>query len=315
MRSFNRLSFTNILFKSKYNNFSIYNKENFLLNIMNLNIYGGADIDLDKINEKLDLNPEDNYDQMIKSTLNEFKQKNVQSITVTIPTKFSFLIHYFISNQFYFHHTKKDKLILCKWLNEFKANSLPNYCHHSVGIGAIIINKNFEFLLVKEKYTSTQWKFVTGHVETGESIKSTTLREAKEEVGLDVKFIGNYIFRDIFPTKNNINDICFFNLCYFEGENNDIKICQNEIKEATFLTIKNCQVLCKANQATELTKIAFRKIVNDVNHYTKTHPEKFYEKDSINSFIQFMTENKLLKHVEHQGKNNSSFDFWDYYAK
>ena len=64
-----------------------------------------------------------------------------------------------------------------------------NLLHNEVGV--FIINKNKEILLEKrspnKRYSPNKWGLCAGHVDAGETLKEATIREIKEEIGLDVK--------------------------------------------------------------------------------------------------------------------------------
>ena len=59
-------------------------------------------------------------------------------------------------------------------------------------IACLLIERNGKFLFTRQAPDAPrgagQWFFPSGHVELGESLEETLKREAKEEVGLDVKF-------------------------------------------------------------------------------------------------------------------------------
>jgi len=59
-------------------------------------------------------------------------------------------------------------------------------------VGIIIFNNNGEILIMKSPKWNNKYIFPGGHVEFGEKLEETVIREAKEETGLDIydlKFI------------------------------------------------------------------------------------------------------------------------------
>jgi len=58
-------------------------------------------------------------------------------------------------------------------------------------IAGVIIKRNNKYLLVQEKKASVYglWNFPAGHVGKGESIEEAAVREAKEEVGYNVRLV------------------------------------------------------------------------------------------------------------------------------
>jgi nucleoside triphosphatase len=56
-------------------------------------------------------------------------------------------------------------------------------------VGAFILNKNDEVLLIQQAKWSNQYCIPGGHIELNESIESALKREVREEVGLDIEVI------------------------------------------------------------------------------------------------------------------------------
>jgi len=58
-------------------------------------------------------------------------------------------------------------------------------------VTGVIIKQNNKYLLVQEKKDSAYglWNFPAGHVDVGESLEEAAIREAKEEVGYNVKLV------------------------------------------------------------------------------------------------------------------------------
>ena len=60
--------------------------------------------------------------------------------------------------------------------------------HHSAG--GVLINDHKFYLIFK--YTKNEWKIPKGHVEEGESLQETALREVREETGFNnIEFVSN----------------------------------------------------------------------------------------------------------------------------
>lgn len=72
-----------------------------------------------------------------------------------------------------------------------------------IGVGIIII-KNNKILLIKRKnsHGSGTWAFAGGHLEFNEALEECAKREAKEEVGVELKNIKSVAFtNDFFPKE------------------------------------------------------------------------------------------------------------------
>src|SRR5689334_9545811 len=57
-------------------------------------------------------------------------------------------------------------------------------------IAARLKNGRSEFLLVTAKAKDEQWIFPKGHVEPGEALEETALRELQEEAGVEATLVG-----------------------------------------------------------------------------------------------------------------------------
>ena len=56
-------------------------------------------------------------------------------------------------------------------------------------VGAFILNDNNEILLMVSPKWDNQYTVPGGHIEIGETIAETVVRETKEEIGIDIEFI------------------------------------------------------------------------------------------------------------------------------
>jgi len=77
-----------------------------------------------------------------------------------------------------------------------------------VVVGCFILNDKNEILLVKSYKWPGLWVVMGGHIEWGETIAAAAEREAKEEVGLDIKFVSvievaEFIFDSHFHDKKH----------------------------------------------------------------------------------------------------------------
>jgi len=75
--------------------------------------------------------------------------------------------------------------------------------------GIFILNSQNQILLVKSYKWPNIWAVPGGHIEWGESIAHTAVREAKEEVGLDITF------EKIISVAEFINDPHFYKQKHF----------------------------------------------------------------------------------------------------
>lgn len=97
--------------------------------------------------------------------------------------------------------------------------------------GAVIyrkVNNKLEFLLVK--VLEGNWGFPKGHVEKGENLEETAIREVKEETNLDIEIISkNFKTKISYVVKNEeLKNVTFF---IAKANNCDIIIDEDEISE------------------------------------------------------------------------------------
>ena len=286
--NYNLLNFSNKKINSKVNTIDhkFSDSDTNLNQILNLfiensktNIYKGVELDLNKLGDNIPFllqSTNEQLDNIINHSLLEWQRQGVRSITIKIPKHFSNFIKKFLKFNFYFHHTTEDTLTVCKWLDESTPNKIPKFAHHHIGIGACIINKNMQLLMIREKYSTINkaknqplWKLVTGLVEEGESILEATFREIKEEVNMEVNYHGCVIITERFPAKFNLTDLCFFSLCSVEPksdkENCEIKIDATELTEAKFFSINEVQDIMNEKMCTQATEITLRKVLTLVD--------------------------------------------------
>lgn len=78
-----------------------------------------------------------------------------------------------------------------------------------MNIGVAIIQKNNKFVFMQR--ANGDWTFPSGKQENGETLDETTIREAKEETGLDIEIVAHLGKRII--GDNTLH----FNLCATSG--------------------------------------------------------------------------------------------------
>ena len=108
-----------------------------------------------------------------------------------------------------------------------------------VVVGCFILNDKGEILLVRSYKWAGKWVVMGGHVEWGETIAETAVREVKEEIGLDVEFtrvieVVEFVFDPGFHDKKHM--IGLQSECHVIG-NSPLVIDNDEIQEAKYFTL------------------------------------------------------------------------------
>ena len=103
----------------------------------------------------------------------------------------------------------------------------------------VLVNRQDEILLVKNKLRNEFWSCVAGFVEQGESIEQTVEREVLEETGITIK---NVVYRgsQSWPFPDQL--MLAFTAEYKSGE---IKIQEDELEDASWFKRDNLPVLPK----------------------------------------------------------------------
>lgn len=98
--------------------------------------------------------------------------------------------------------------------------------------GAIIENDQGEILLTRSSKWHGKYVFPGGHIEPGESIAGALLREAREEVGLKLKFISIVASGELINSKDFYRPAHFIYFdIYCRALNNEIKLDQTELQD------------------------------------------------------------------------------------
>jgi 8-oxo-dGTP pyrophosphatase MutT (NUDIX family) len=82
----------------------------------------------------------------------------------------------------------------------------------TVQAGAITVRgsgANVEVLIVRPKRSATEWIFPKGHVEKGESLAETAVRELREEAGVDGKVVDR-VGESTFKLRGDTIHVTYF---------------------------------------------------------------------------------------------------------
>ncbi|EKD79766.1 MAG: hypothetical protein ACD_40C00320G0007 [uncultured bacterium] len=115
-------------------------------------------------------------------------------------------------------------------------------------VGCFIFNAKNEVLLVKSYKWPGVWVVMGGHVELGETIAETVVRETKEEVGLTVRFervieVVEFVYDPAFHKHKHF--VGMQSLCRLVGDGTP-RLDHDEIQEARWFPL---------SEATKLTDV------------------------------------------------------------
>lgn len=168
-----------------------------------LNDYNGVIIDPDSFSyEKADL------EIAIRGLLVFMERENKGLAWITLPVSRSGSIEQFVAHGFVFHSCLPETLTLVRKPQE--STYVPFTPTHIVGAGAILINQHNEILVVRDQ-GRTGFNLPGGHVDDGERIQDSIVREVLEETGVEARFESILGFTTRHPYefgKSNIHFIC-----------------------------------------------------------------------------------------------------------
>lgn len=127
---------------------------------------------------------------------------------ITLPITRSLSIEQFVAHGFVFHSCHPESLTLVR--KPLESTYVPFIPTHIVGAGAIVINEHNEILVVRDR-GFTGFNLPGGHVDPGERIQDSIVREVLEETGIETSFEAILGFTTRHPYefgKSNIHFIC-----------------------------------------------------------------------------------------------------------
>ncbi|EOA31147.1 hypothetical protein CARUB_v10014311mg [Capsella rubella] len=140
------------------------------------------------------------------------------------------------------HHAEKEYTMLTSWLDEESPNTLPANASHRIGVGAFILNKNREVLVVQETsgYFKDKdvWKLPTGVIKEGEGIAEGAIREVEEETGIKTEFVEVLAFREAHKAFSEYRKTDIMFLCELKTNSFEIKKQDSEILAAKWMPIE-----------------------------------------------------------------------------
>ena len=79
-------------------------------------------------------------------------------------------------------------------------------CYYERSCGAVVyrnIGGTIRYLLIKNR-RSSNWSFPKGHVEDGETLEETAIREVREEAGIRIKIFPGFVSKSQYTIQNRI---------------------------------------------------------------------------------------------------------------
>lgn len=153
-------------------------------------------------------NSKDEFEENLKLLIEKVKNRR-NLIWIYIDISKSDFIPYATKEGFFFHSCDENYILLVKRL---KQNAIiPTAANHTLGVGAVVINKKNQLLVIKEKISNQGYKLPGGHIDNNEMISQAVIREVFEETGVKVEFESIISLSHLYPHqfhKSNLYVVC-----------------------------------------------------------------------------------------------------------
>ena len=102
---------------------------------------------------------EEEFEQQLLLNLEHWKAEGIRSVQIKFRPPKCQLMNVAARHGFYFHHanttTSKDPtpvsngyVLMCLWLDPSTPTRIPNYSHHYLGVGGVVLNSRNELLMI-----------------------------------------------------------------------------------------------------------------------------------------------------------------------
>ncbi|KAF8096262.1 hypothetical protein N665_0313s0031 [Sinapis alba] len=176
------------------------------------------------------------FSALLRSSLSNWTLQGKKGVWIKLPRQLIGLAETAVKEGFWFHHAEENYLMLVYWIPK-QDHTLPSNASHRVGIAAFVINHKNEVLVVQEKTGRFKgqgiWKFPTGVVNEGEYIHDGSVREVKEETGVDTEFVQVLAFRQTHKAFFEKSDLFF--VCMLKPLSLEINAQETEIEAAQWM--------------------------------------------------------------------------------
>ncbi|VYS52025.1 unnamed protein product [Arabidopsis thaliana] len=150
--------------------------------------YGRVEVNLMEVEP---MNAED-FNAKLDVSFKAWKDQGKKGIWIKLPCELSSLVDIAIKKGFTYHHAENEYAVLTSWISDLP-NTIPANASHRIGIGALVLNKNREVLVVQEidgvfKDTGL-WKLPTGVIQENREnfryMANICLKRSQEKEYLD----------------------------------------------------------------------------------------------------------------------------------
>lgn len=187
----------------------------------------------------------------LEYSLSVWQAEGIKVVWLPITTDKATLISIAVAQGFAFHHVSGSTLTLTRRLIEDAA--IPEFAHHTLGVGGIVFNHQNQILTIIEKQDMQtrpgHWKFPGGAVDKGEFIRDAIVREVREETAVESEFVNmvgmRHYHKGQFATSN------LYIVCRLQAQTETIMPCPEEIGMAKWVDVDEylaCETVLNFNK-------------------------------------------------------------------
>ena len=175
-------------------------------------------------------------------TIWKAKQSKKTAIWFQVSAVHSHLISILQLHNFRYHHAFDNIALLYLWLDEDRPNNIPSFATHNVGVGGLVLSKENQLLVVRERFSPYKgWKLPGGLLNKGEEFGEAIQREVKEETGIDAYFKSILMIRhshNVLWSNSDIYVLCKLHLGENVEEEPSFSIDRNELSDAKWMSLE-----------------------------------------------------------------------------
>jgi len=178
------------------------------------------------------------FQTSLQNLLQEAQKDNISLLWLDLTTNQHEHLSFALSLGFKFHNCEATRTTLTYSVQ--KEAYIPVPPTHTIGVGAVVINKNNEILLVQDRIHTSHsiYKLPGGMLEEAQSLEDGVVREVWEETGIRAKLIKMVSVLNSHPYRfNKSNMYIVFQLEALSSEINIIDT--NEIEKAFWMPLED----------------------------------------------------------------------------